>query len=97
MIKQLQSYIQNKQKIGVDEFKKILGSDAKVKQGASIWKTSGDIFELIAAVQLHKWQTENDFTKDELSAYRAGLAEIPVFLAACCALLESEKEGENKT
>ena len=97
MIKKLREYFFRHEMVEGDSLVKMLGSEARVKEMASLWEQHGTELEMIAAVGMHDWVTKRAFDKAEVSAFKEGLAIIPVVLAQCCAkrIHEENTKSEN--
>jgi hypothetical protein len=48
-----------------------------------IWDKNATHLQLIAAVKLMEYEKSRSFSREEIDAYKEGLAAIPVFLAEC--------------
>jgi DNA primase len=64
------------------ECSKVLGSEGRVNQLASHWKAA-NLYELIAAHELLEYIQKRSFNKEEIEAFKKGLAAIPSFLSQC--------------
>ena len=58
-----------------------------------LWKQNASDFQLIAAVKLMEYEQSHSFSREEIDAYKEGLAEIAIFLAECEA--EYDKNLDN--
>jgi hypothetical protein len=94
MIEQLKKYVSNKERMPDDDILQITGSDAKLKQFASFWKSNGDTMQIISAVALHNWTTEERYNREELDCFKAGLAAMPWFFVQCCAIIEEKTKKD---
>jgi len=83
MIKYLRKYIKRTNKEDQTICQKIFGSDAVINQFATFWESSGDDLMLGAAVKLHEFLSFQDFTKEELIAYRKGQSDLAGLFIEC--------------
>lgn len=68
---------------GMGDCEKILGAKHKVGEFAAFWQNNASDIELVGAVQLLEFATNESYTPTELAAFKAGLAAIPTFLNKC--------------
>lgn len=98
-------FINNQKKHGdkkPSSCEEVLGTNTDVNKLALVWEKYADLLQLVAAVKLYEWTSFRTFTTEQLDAYKAGLAELPVFLEACSRehlrrKMEEEKKSELQT
>ena len=81
-IRGLKKLIKNRRHEG-PECEKILSNSHAVKQFATFWDNNYEEIEIALANFTHQWMQDNDFTKEEMTAYKKGLSELPMFLMKC--------------
>lgn len=54
------------------------------------------MWQMIAAIKLFKFTQDSEYTPNELAAYKTGLAEVPVFLFECAAIIKEKEDKEGK-
>lgn len=70
----------------------LLGSSANVSKFSQFWLDHGDDLMLVSAVRLHEYTGgDNLFTKEELAAYKKGVADIALFFQACSQEIAKKK------
>jgi len=87
----IKKVVENKAK-DVRPCEKVVGSESQVTKLASFWEKNATLFHLIAADSLLDYAMENDYTKDEVVAYRLGLSEIGAFMQKCLAEREQRSQ-----
>lgn len=71
--------------------------ETKVKDLARFWQAEAETINVISARGLYDWISDRDFTKEELRAFKEGLAAIPLFMKSCDDWIQKEaKEAELK-
>lgn len=101
MISELRKFIKRGRK-AADACADILGNSEAVNKFAQFWEYNGDDLMLISAVRLHEYTGgEHVFTKEELGAYKKGVADIAMFFKQCSDEIEKKKRdaiaGINKS
>ena len=61
----------------------VLGSTARVKGLANVWKKYGHLFSVIMLDGMIEFAKGEPFTKDDYNMYSRGIAHIGDFLAEC--------------
>lgn len=80
-----------------DECEKILGSNTKVNEFALFYENHLEDILVLTSATLAKWESEKEFTSDDLALYRLGLTEFPVFMGKCIEERDRRmKESEEK-
>jgi len=80
-------YINDKQ--GEDFCEKVLGSPQRVDQMGRFYTENERSIFLAITNSLLEFANENEYTKDELAAFKTGLGILPTFMKKC--KIESEK------
>ena len=85
---------QNIKNTGLDvlECEKVVGNEANVTKLANFFEKNAALFHLITADCLLDYAMENEYTKDEMVAYRFGLGEVGKFMQKC--LEEREQRSQ---
>ncbi len=83
-IKYLRQSLDNRRgKRKQDECEQILGLNGKVNDFAAFFENHEDDFLIFIAATLQKFESDREFTKEELNIYRLGLTELPLFFIKC--------------
>ena len=90
MLKELRKFLRKKQKL--NECADLLGTNDLVYQFANFWDTYKDEIMLVAAVHLHRFELDCEYTKDEMAAYKKGLADTNLFFEKCSKEFEKQKK-----
>ncbi len=73
-----------------DICEQILGLNGKVNEFATFFEQHEDDILTIVAAALQRFETEREFSKEDMNIYRLGLTELPLFFSDCL------KERNNK-
>jgi len=71
---------------------KIVGNESNVTTLANFYEKNATLFKLIVTHKLLEYAQDNEYTKEELEAYRAGLLQVGVFMDKC--LVEREQRSQ---
>jgi hypothetical protein len=72
--------------------------DSKLKDLARFWDLNAEAVNIVCARGLYDWISEKDFTREELRAFKEGLAVLPEFMSNCNSHLENKvKEEQQKS
>lgn len=74
----------------------VLGNTTLVNKFAQFWKEQGDDLMLVSAVKLHEYELSTDYTKEEMQAYKKGLADLALFFNQCWLEIEAERLKREK-
>jgi len=91
MLKELAKFINNQAK-GESRCAKMVGSTAAINRFARFWEYSKDDLMVLASGRIHQYLQDNNPSKEELIAFKKGLAEISLFFRDC--YLEKKKQEE---
>lgn len=99
MVSALRLYIKNKaKKEGATYAEEILGNTSSVHKFATFWNQNHEDMDVVFAALLHIWTRDREFSKEELEAYKEGLAVWEQFFTKCAQETEmtrakAEQEG----
>lgn len=93
MIKELQKYFGNVKKDRT-YCEQILGTNTQVLDFAKFWDSNGQDLMLLAAFYIHTYTTDEEFTKEELNAFKKGIASIGMFFNQCSIEVEQRLQKE---
>ncbi len=83
MIEELKKYLTNRSVKKALPCEKYIGSNTNTIAFSNFWAEQGESLEVLAAAKLHEFTTDNEFTKEELIAYKKGIADIASFFQQC--------------
>lgn len=75
---------------------KVLGSEPRVFTLAGFSEKNAPLMHLITLNALVEYMEENDFTKDELIAFKLGVGAIGKFMAQCVQEREAARAAKKK-
>jgi hypothetical protein len=83
MLEELRKYLDQASRIDGQMIEKIMVTRDNLEGFAKFWEFNQDTLVLFSAVALHKYTSEVDFTKEELIAFKKGLATDGLFFKQC--------------
>lgn len=86
-------YLKNRQKVKENyPCMKILGSKSTVASFGKFWENNGSDLMAVVAAKLLDYTEDENFTKEELIAFKKGLGAISEIFPKCWAETEQYKE-----
>jgi hypothetical protein len=95
MLDELRKYTKHKRaKKGKPPCEATLGDTHKLGQFSQFWADNGEDLMIVAAAKLHDFTSEESYNKEELEAFKKGLAAIGTFFPDCALEIEKLKVKE---
>ena len=91
MQKELNKYFENKKR-GTTFCERIIGGD--VKKFSNFWDKCKDSLMALSAAMLLDYTVNTEPSKEELIAYKKGMADIAMFIGRCNMEIENEAKNE---
>lgn len=83
---------QKREIVEFSECERILGNTSKVSAFGQFWEKHNDDFLTIGAKELFDFSTMQEYSRDELAAYRLGLGAIGKFFEKCFMEVQAKKQ-----
>lgn len=99
LLKSLKRFQENlrKEKQNKSETLKILNNTKEWQNFANFWREHAGAIHTVSSVKLVDYLSKENIDSKQAAAYKAGLAELPVFLEQCYLDLEKHKKGLEAT
>jgi len=93
-LKGLKTYneAQKREAVEFSECERILGNTSKVSAFSQFWEKYNDDFLTIGAKELFDFSTVQEYSRDELAAFRLGLGAVGEFFKKCFLETQAKKQ-----
>tara|TARA_R100000656_G_scaffold112040_2_gene84062 strand:+ start:2214 stop:2501 length:288 start_codon:yes stop_codon:yes gene_type:complete len=89
IFKHLRKYLTNRKDVKFCQG--VLGAKDKVSKFHQFWNTNGEDLMVVSAYLVHEFVTNNEFTPQELNAYKKAISDMGAFYHKCYEEREMER------
>lgn len=97
MWEDFRKFLENQNREGV-QVEKVLGNSSKVAKFSQFYERHQEDIAVVTAGSLYNYVTEaQSVSSEEITAFRAGLAQMPLFLEQCYKYTQFKKQEAQKS